>query len=175
MYPAPWRWTCSGVLRMQCAYYKKTCDRRRWSGIDRQHHRLGRPRRRRASAHPGAPHARWTQQASPTARGRTACWPTPRQTTRATSSPNRCPTVRPSTTAQRSPVHCISHPAVARGRRWLRTTRTWLRTACSWTMPSPSTSCCSVARLLRSRRMRRWRGPQDALPSHPRARADDRL
>ncbi len=123
---------------------RSTCDRRRWSGIDRQHHRLGRPRRRRASAHPGAPHPRWTQQASPTARGRTGCWPTPWQTTRTTASPNRCPTVRPSTTAQRSPVHCISHPAVARGRRWLRTTRTWLRTPCPRIQERVPTTACRM-------------------------------
>lgn len=30
-------------------------------------------------------------------------------------------------------------------------TSAWLRTACSWTTPNPSTSCCSVARRLRSR------------------------
>ena len=41
--------------------------------------------------------------------------------------------------------------AATRGRRWPGTTSAWSRTACSWTTPNPSTSCCSVARRLRSR------------------------
>jgi hypothetical protein len=82
---------------------------------------------------------------------RTARWRSQWQSTRASSSPNRCQTVRPSTTAQRSPAHWIWHPAATRGRRWPRTTSAWSRTACSWTTPNPSTSCCSVARRLRSR------------------------
>jgi Nucleotidyl transferase AbiEii toxin, Type IV TA system len=79
------------------------------------------------------------------------------------SSPNRCRTVRLSTTKQQSPAHWIWHPAATRGRRWPRTTSVWSRPACSWTTPNPSTSCCSVARRLRSRSTRRCWGPHDAV------------